>query len=383
MKILLGISSSIAAYKTPELVRKLLEAKHQVKVVLTENAKAFVTPLTLETLLPNGVFDTLMEPTMQHIHLAKWADIFLIAPASANTMAKLAHGHADDLISAIHLVTRASLVVAPAMNQAMWQHPVTQANVDILKNHGAQFWGPDCGIQACGDEGPGRMLEPIDIVKQLETLTTEPFLVGIKILITAGPTQEAIDPVRMLTNKSSGKMGYALAEMATAAGAEVTLITGPTALSLPYCHQVIQVKSAADMHTAVMSHLQDQHIFIAAAAVADYTLVPALQKIKKTGESITLTLTPTADIVAEVCQRPDKLFVVCFAAETEHVIENAKRKLIHKGADLIVANDISRTDIGFDSNDNEVMLISREHTKILIKASKHLIAKQILKELRP
>lgn len=378
-KLLLGITGSIAAYKTPELVRQLLDAGFEVKVVLTESAKAFVTPLTLEAVSKHPVSTVLLEPKMEHIELAKWADIILIAPATANILAKLAHGFADELLSAICLVSQASVLIAPAMNQAMWQHAATQENVACLKKRGTHFLGPDVGLQACGDNGPGRMLEPAAIVEQLSLCVSQPLLAGQQILITAGATREAIDPVRFISNRSSGKMGYALAEAATALGAEVTLISGPTLLNMPSCKKFIAVTTAAEMLAQVEAEVADQAIFISAAAVSDYQVEHAAdQKMKRNDKTLSLTLIPTIDILARVCQSQPRLFTVGFAAETENLVENAKSKLLRKGVDMIVANDVSRDDIGFDGDANEVTVFTRDKAIHLEKASKLRIVEQVL-----
>lgn len=379
-KILLGISGGIAAYKTPDLVRKLLEANFEVRVVITKYAAQFVSVLTLSTLLPNGVFETLFEPEMRHIKLAKWADAIVIAPATANIMAKLNNGFADDLLTCICLATTAPLFLAPAMNKEMWRHSTTQHNVKQLIKRGVIFLGPDFGAQACGDIGAGRMREPIDIVRDLSTLTRDPFLQNINILITAGATREAIDPARFISNKSSGKMGYALAQEAYLLGARVTLISGETHLDQPQCHQFVEVENAGDLQKAVTTEIANQDIFISVAAVSDFTVANALkQKIKRSKEILTLELVPTVDILATVCAQSIKPFTVGFAAETENVLENAKQKRMRKGADLIIANDVSRTDIGFDSNENAVSIISEKETIHLEKNSKQKIAQQLLK----
>ena len=340
--ILFGITGSIAAYKTPDLVRKLLEAGFSVKVILTESAKSFVSSLVLQTLVsPENVFETLLEPEMQHIRLAKWADIILIAPATANTLAKLAHGFTDDLLSAVSLVSHKRIILVPGMNQSMWQNAATLHNVEILKSRYAEFWGPDEGIQACGDTGPGRMLEPIEIVQRLleESQQKKPLL-GKKILITAGPTQEPIDPVRFISNRSSGKMGYALTKEAVMMGAEVTLISGPVALERLDFLRMISVKTAKEMAEAVEAEYQGNDIFIAAAAVADYEVESASpQKIKKTGESLEIKLKPTKDILLTLGQNVKRPYLVGFAAETENMIENAREKLHRKNLDMIIAND--------------------------------------------
>ncbi|HLD84215.1 MAG TPA: bifunctional phosphopantothenoylcysteine decarboxylase/phosphopantothenate--cysteine ligase CoaBC [Coxiellaceae bacterium] len=375
-KILLCISGGIAAYKTPELIRLLQEIDCEIKVIVTQHATAFVSLLTLQTLLPNHVYQTVIEPNMHHIQLAKWADYVLIAPATANTIAKLAHGISDDLLSTTYLATTASIFIAPAMNQAMWQHMATQENIAKLKQRGVIFIGPDIGTQACGDVGPGRMMEPADIVIQLFATR---FLNNKRVLITAGATQEPIDPVRYISNKSSGKMGYALVKAAFSAGAHVTLVSGKTSLEKPPCHQFISVMTAADMHHEVMHHVAGQDIFISVAAVSDYTVEnPKAQKIKHSDGTLTLTLKPTIDIVATVCAKKQKPFIVAFAAETENIIENAKQKRVKKRADLIVVNDVSQKEIGFDGDENMVTMISENDIVHLEKDTKENIARSLL-----
>ena len=377
--MLLGITGGIAAYKTPDLIRQLINAQYEVKVIVTKNALEFVSLLTLQTLLPNNVFEILIEPTMQHIQLAKWADIILIAPATANIIAKINYGIADDLLSTACLATVSPIFIAPAMNQAMWKNFATQNNVTELKKRGAVFLGPDDGIQACGDVGPGRMLEPLDIINQLENFTTKPFLKNIRILITAGATRENIDPVRFISNKSSGKMGYALATAATAAGAIVTVISGVTHLEKPMCEKLINVISAKEMLAAVEDEAMDHTIFISVAAISDFTVEKILdQKIKRKDQSLKLELIPTTDIVSLICTKKNKPFVVAFAAETESVIENAKQKRLKKGADMIVVNDVSQNDIGFDADENAVTIISKNEIIQLEKNSKKNIAQSIL-----
>lgn len=377
-KILLGISGGIAAYKTPDLARQLIASNYEVKIVTTKNAAEFVSMLTLKTLLPNRVFDTLIEPDMHHIQLAKWADIILIAPATANIIAKLTHGFADDLLSAICLATTARIIIAPAMNQHMWLHSATQQNTNQLIQRGVTFLGPAKGIQACGDNGPGRMLEPSEIVNALSHIT-KPFLNSTRILITAGATSEPIDPVRFITNKSSGKMGYALAHAAKAAGAYVTLISGETTITPPLCDQLIKASTAADMQRAVENQIDNHDIFISVAAVSDFTVVnPSKQKIKRNKETLTLTLTPTNDILSMIAKRNQKPFLVGFAAETGSVIENAKAKRLRKGIDMIIANDVSQSDIGFSSDDNAVTVITENHVTHLEKCAKDVLATQLL-----
>ncbi|MBI5447489.1 MAG: bifunctional phosphopantothenoylcysteine decarboxylase/phosphopantothenate--cysteine ligase CoaBC [Gammaproteobacteria bacterium] len=380
MHILLGITGSIAAYKAPELIRLLRQAGHEVKVVLTRAGKEFVTPLTLQAVCGEAVFEHLLDPTaeasMNHIHLARWADCLLIAPASAHFIAKLTHGFADDLLSTLCLAAQAPLFLAPAMNQAMWSHPATQENVRILVSRGVRFIGPDEGIQACGESGYGRMTEPANIVSHL--VLPPPFLRNQRILITAGPTQEAIDPVRYLSNRSSGKMGYALAQVASAAGAHVTLISGPTALSVPAACRCIHVKTAAQMQQAVEHELAQHTVFISAAAVSDYYLPqPETQKIKKQSQ-LNLSLEKTPDILGLACQRKNRPFCVGFAAETQDLVANAQKKLKDKQADLIIANDVSQTHIGFESDDNAVTIVSSTEAIVIPSAPKIKIAEEIL-----
>ncbi len=384
MNILLGITGSIAAYKTPLLIRQLREQGHTVKVVLTTAGKAFVTPLTLQALSGHPVYENLLDPdteaSMGHITLARWAHGVLIAPASANIMAKLAQGVADDLLTTLCLATQAPVIMAPAMNQAMWAPPATQANAQTLRARGVQFIGPEAGLQACGETGLGRMTDPAHLITCLNTFISPPFLRGERVLITGGPTQEPIDPVRFLSNRSSGKMAYALAHAARCAGAQVTLVSGPTTLTPPSQCRFIPVKTASDMLAAVEKEIATHTLFISAAAVADYCSVQvATEKIKKTGDTLTLTLTPTPDILARVCSRPVRPFCVGFAAETQSILLHAKEKKLKKGADLMVVNDVSRTDIGFEQADNAVAVITEKQIIHLEKASKTLIAQQLLK----
>ncbi len=383
-KVILGICGSIAAYKTPDLVRKLIEAGYQVKIVMTKAASAFVTPLSLQAVSMGEVYEELLDPTsdmaMDHIELARWADIILIAPATAHLLSQLANGLASDLLTTLCLASKATLFIAPAMNKLMWDHLAIQSNVQLLKNRGALFLGPARGEQACGDYGFGRFLEPIEIIETINSLFCNPTLVGKNILITAGPTQEAIDPVRYISNRSSGKMGYALAEAAALAGAQVTLITGPTSQPQPTCEKIIVVTTAAEMFAAVKEHISKQDIFIAAAAVADYTVTQiANKKIKSNEESFTLILQPTIDILAYVAKLHPKPLTVGFAAETDSLEEHARAKLNKKNADLIIANDVSCHDIGFDSDDNAVSIFSSQPTIHLAKASKREIASEIIK----
>ena len=378
---ILGITGGIAAYKTPELVRLLKKQGLEVRVVLSQGAKAFVTPLTLQAVSGHPVYSELLdcdfEAAMGHIELARWAQGILIAPLTANRLAALAVGMADDLLSTLCLATKAPLYVAPAMNQAMWHHPATQHNIQILKDRGVHILGPDFGEQACGDVGLGRMLEPGDIVSQLFA-KTHTSLKDKKVLITAGPTQEAIDPVRYLTNRSSGKMGFALAKAAKSFGAEVTLISGPVGLETPFGVNRINVTSAKEMLNAVMQHAKTADIFIGAAAVSDFSAPEILSQKLKKGGGFSLPLVLNPDIIATVAQEFPSLFCVGFAAETENLENNAKKKLIDKKIDLIALNDVAKPGIGFDSNDNALTVLSATHSHTLPKASKETISLQLM-----
>lgn len=386
-RILLGITGSIAAYKTPELIRKLKEQHHDIRVVLTSCGKAFVTPLTLQTVSQHKIYEELIdveaeaEAAMSHIDLARWPDCILIAPATAHVIAKLAHGFADDLLSTLCLASNTRLIIVPAMNQTMWFNRATQDNVNMLKERDCLFIGPGEGSQACGEFGLGRMLEPLEIVDSLSKVFIKPYLHNQRILITAGPTQECIDPVRYLSNRSSGKMGFALAQAAIEAGAEVTLISGPVALTPPRKLKFISVKTASEMLSAVEQEISQQTVFISTAAVADYQVVnPALHKIKKTNAPLTLQLKPTIDILNTVSQMnlEAKPLLVGFAAETEYTLKFAEEKRRSKNIDLMVVNDVSQVDIGFDSDKNEVTVLSSDVPIHLARAPKQLIAQQLL-----
>lgn len=378
-KIVMGITGGIAAYKIPELIRRFLDAGNEIKVIATDTALQFVSKLTLDTLLPNKVFTQLIEPDMQHIQLAKWADVILIAPATAHTIAKLAAGFADDLLTATCLASNASIVVAPAMNQAMWKNKTTQDNIALLKTRGVTMLGPDSGAQACGDTGPGRMCEPQAI---LDYFASKLPLSGLKILITAGATREAIDPVRFISNRSSGKMGYAISDCANRWGAQVTLISGITSIPPPDCYQNIRVENTKAMKESVLANVTDVDIFISVAAVSDYTVQQAPQKLKRQSHHLLLELVPTEDIVGLVCQLPNKPLVVGFSAETEHVLENAKAKKLKKGLDVMIANDVSQKDIGFDADDNAVNIIFDDEIIYCEKEAKDTIAEKILVALK-
>jgi len=356
--ILLGVSGGIAAYKSAELVRELVRAQANVRVVMTHSAKEFITPLTFQALSGNPVLiDEFEQPEaangMDHIALARWADAVLIAPASANTISKLTHGGADDLLSTSCLATNAPICLAPAMNQAMWSNRATQDNVALLKKRGLYIFGPAAGSQACGDVGEGRMFEPHQLLLSLSNLFNTGELTGINILITAGPTREAIDPVRYISNRSSGRMGYAIADAAHEAGANVKLISGPVTLPTPEDYEVVSVLTAEEMFNAVQGNITEQNIFISCAAVADYRPVSKQpEKIKKLHDGLTVEMVRNPDIIAEVAKLKTKPFIVGFAAETHDLEKYAIQKLERKRLDMIAGNDVSDPKIGFDSPEN-------------------------------
>ena len=388
MNILVGISGGIAAYKSPELVRRLRDRGFNVRVVMTNAATAFIGELSLQAVSGNPVHtkivDAEAEAAMGHIELARWADAIVIAPATANSIAQLAHGMADDLLSTLVLASSAPLFIAPAMNQQMWQHPATQANIHSMLDRGVIMIGPDSGDQACGDVGPGRMTEPDVIAAQVaeQLKQTAGPLVNQSVLITAGPTVEAIDPVRFLSNHSSGKMGYALAEMAAQAGADVTLISGPVNIEAPDGINLINVTSATDMQQTVMQHIESASVFIGCAAVADYRVAePAEQKIKKNDDQLVLTMVKNPDIITEVANHPAKPFCVGFAAETENTEAHGRQKLERKGLDMICINDVSDSSIGFNSDNNQLMILmaNSEICHTIEKSSKRDVAKQLIR----
>lgn len=385
-RIVLGVTGGIAAYKSAELIRRLKELGADVRAVMTAAAQEFITPLTLQALSGNPVHTTLLdteaEAAMGHIELARWGDLILVAPASADFLARMAHGHGNDLLTTLCLAARCPLAVAPAMNQAMWAARSNQDNVALLQQRGIHLFGPAEGEQACGDVGPGRMLEPTQLAQLTADLFPRQILTGTRVTITAGPTREAIDPVRYISNHSSGKMGYAIAEAARDAGAEVTLISGPVNLPTPERVTRIDVVSAQDMYAASMNALIQTDIFIATAAVADFRVENSHnQKIKKQHNSsgaMTLTLVENPDIVAAVAKHSPKPFTVGFAAETQDVENYARQKIQRKGLDMIVANDVSRTDIGFNSDQNAVTVIWPEGQQPLELASKAQIARDLV-----
>ena len=380
--VLLGVSGGIAAYKSAELVRRLREQGAVVRVVMTQGAQAFITPLTLQALSGMPVHTELLdrgdEAAMGHIELARWADVMLVAPASADLLARLAHGRADDLLTAICLATEAPLAVAPAMNRAMWQNPATRENIACLERRGIRRFGPAEGEQACGETGPGRMLEPEALVRQVTGLFQTGALAGCHVLVTAGPTREPVDPVRYLSNRSSGKMGFAIAAAAAEAGARVTLVSGPVNLPTPAGIDRIDVETAAQMHAAVMQRVASADICIAAAAVADYRPAQAAgQKLKKSAATMSLELERNPDIVAAVAALAGGPFTVGFAAETESTASNARGKLQAKSLDMIAANTVG-PGLGFDADDNELQVFWDAGSRRLPRARKTRLARELI-----
>lgn len=388
-KIVLGVSGGIAAYKTPELVRRLRDRGADVRVVVTEAAKAFVTPLSLQAVSGYPVSDSLLDPAaeaaMGHIELGKWADLVLLAPATADLIARITAGMANDLLSTICLATPATIAVAPAMNQQMYRAEVTQQNIATLAARGVLIWGPDSGSQACGDIGPGRMPDPLALVDLAEEHFSAPEhnLQHLNIMITAGPTRERLDPVRYITNDSSGKMGYAIARAAAARGANVTLVSGPVTLTTPPGVARVDVTTAQEMHDTVQAKIAGQHIFISCAAVADYRAATiADAKIKKQGDEITIKMVKNPDIVAAVAALTERRpYVVGFAAETNNVEEYARQKRASKKLDLICANDVSHSESGFNSDNNSLHLFWEEGDKVLPFAPKVRLGHLLLDEI--
>ena len=383
--ILIGITGGIAAYKIPELIRRLKDEGAQVRVILTKGGEAFVTPMTLQAVsgeeVHSELLDTQAEAGMGHIQLAKWADIVMIAPASANTLAKLAHGFADDLLSTVCLATAAPLLLAPAMNQQMWQHPAVKANMQRLSEQGVKAIGPESGSQACGDVGAGRMSEPHQIktfiIEQLQDSVSKP-LAGVRLTITAGPTREAIDPVRYISNHSSGKMGFALAQSAAKLGAEVTLIAGPVDLQTPTGVKRLDVESAQEMLEAALANPSD--IFIGCAAVADYRVANIAEHKNKEERSISapqLELIENPDILKTIAEQNPAPMCVGFAAETRDVETYAIDKLKRKKLALIIANDVSNSDIGFNSDNNAAVVLSADERVVFEQQSKTSLAHQL------
>ncbi|MET2953840.1 bifunctional phosphopantothenoylcysteine decarboxylase/phosphopantothenate--cysteine ligase CoaBC [Vibrio harveyi] len=388
-KILLGISGGIAAYKCAELTRRLIERGAQVQVVMTKAAKEFITPLTMQAVSGRPVSDSLLDPaaeaSMGHIELAKWADLVLLAPATADLIARMSAGMGNDLLTTLVLATDSPIAVSPAMNQQMYRNVATQENIATLARRGMHIWGPAAGEQACGDIGPGRMLEPMQLVGLCEQFFQPKLLAGKSVLITAGPTREAIDPVRYISNHSSGKMGFALANAAAQLGAKVTLISGPVSLNTPAGVERINVASAQEMHAAVTTHAPNHDAFISCAAVADYRPENvASQKLKKTenNDQMTINMVKNPDIVATVAnmteQRP---FTVGFAAETNDVANYARGKLVKKNLDMICANDVSVEGQGFNSNDNAITLFWSQGELALALESKEALSFKILEKM--
>lgn len=387
-RVLVGVTGGIAAYKSAELVRRLKDRGCDVRVVMSRAAEAFITPLTMQAVsgypVHRHLLDTDAESGMGHIELARWAELVVIAPATANFIAKLAHGQADDLLSTLALATEAEVAVAPAMNQQMWQHPSTADNLDLITRRGVRVIGPGSGDQACGEVGPGRMTEPHEIATILCGPSTERLLGGLKVLITAGPTWEAIDPVRGVTNHSSGKMGFALAQAASDCGAKVTLVSGPVHLETPENVDRIDVISARDMCQAVEQHAGTADIFIGVAAVADFRPVDiAQQKIKKSDDNdrMVIELVKNPDILARVAALENPPFTVGFAAETENVVENARVKLQKKRVSVVAANSVGGDRSAFGSDQNAVTLVHPDGEIDIPPGDKYAVAIQMLREI--
>ena len=381
-RVLLGVTGGIAAYKAAELVRRLRERQAEVQVVMTRGARRFVTPLTFQALsgrpVRSSLWDAEAEAAMEHIELARWAELVLVAPASADFLARLAAGRADDLLATVCLATEAPLWVAPAMNRLMWANAATAANIARLAERGVRVLGPADGDQACGETGPGRMLEPDELAAAVYAAEASGPLAGLKVVISAGPTREAIDPVRFISNRSSGKMGFAVAAAARAAGAEVTLIAGPVALPTPPGVRRIDVESAAQMHAAVRAAVAGAQIYIGAAAVADYTPTRcATQKIKKTADCLELSLQKAPDILAAVAALEPPPFTVGFAAETTDIERHARDKLARKRLDLIAANEVG-ADLAFDREDNALLVLWPGGRRELAQKAKSELAREFI-----
>ena len=389
MKVALGVCGGIAAYKAAEIVRLLQDRGIRVQVIMTDSAQEFVRPLTFAALsgekVITGMFsreagaDANIDSAIEHIAVAQSIDALVVAPATADVVAKFAQGIANDFLTTLYLATTAPVVVAPAMNVNMWEHPATQENLSILRKRGVKVVEPGSGYLACGMTGPGRLAEnEVIVAAALEALGSSQDLAGETVLITAGPTREKIDPVRYLSNRSSGRMGYALAEAALRRGARVLLVTGPTSLKPPSAAEVVQIQSAAEMSDAVLRLLPEASIVIKAAAVADYTVTnPPDQKVKRSGP-LKLELTPTADILAEIARRKQGQMVIGFAAETENVVENARKKLASKSVDAIVVNDVSKEGVGFDTDRNAVTILTSSEAIAVPETTKWDVAQRVL-----
>ncbi|HEC05590.1 MAG TPA: bifunctional phosphopantothenoylcysteine decarboxylase/phosphopantothenate--cysteine ligase CoaBC [Thiolapillus brandeum] len=380
--ILLGVTGGIAAYKSVELARLLLKAGARVRVVMTEAATRFVSPLTFQAVTGSPVrcslFDEEHEAAMGHIELARWADQMVIAPASADFMARMALGLANDLLTTLCLASASSIAIAPAMNQRMWQHPAVQHNLSLLEERGVRVLGPESGEQACGDTGPGRMLEPADMLAALDSASGAGLFAGKKVLITAGPTHEAIDPVRFIGNRSSGKMGYALARAFRRGGADVLLVSGPVSLPAPPGVNRVNVQTALQMHKAVFENIHSVDIFVGCAAVADYRPEnPQQQKIKKLSDRMDISLVRNPDILAEVATLEEGPYTLGFAAETQNLVENARAKLLAKQVDMLAANSVA-DGMGFESDENTLLVIWPEGEKHLPVQDKQQLAESLL-----
>ncbi len=385
-RVLLGVTGGVAAYKSPDLVRRLREAGAEVRVVMTDAAGEFITELTLQAVsgapVLRKLLDTEAEAAMSHIQLARWADAVLIAPASADFLARLAHGRGDDLLTTLCLASAAPLAVAPAMNQQMWRNAATQANVASLQKRGVHIFGPGEGSQACGDVGPGRLLEPNELALLTANLFETGALDGLRVVVTAGPTWEALDPVRGLTNHSSGKMGYAVAEAARDAGARVTLVSGPVSLPAPERLEIVPVVSAQQMFDAALVAARAADIFIGVAAVADYRpATTSPQKIKKSAETLTLELVRNPDILAAVAALKPAPFTVGFAAETGDLEAAARAKLAAKNVDLVCANLVGGSEGGFGADDNRLLLVDRDGSTELPLAPKSRLARELIQHI--
>ena len=382
-KIILGVTGGIAAYKSPDLVRRLMEHGADVQVVMSRGAQQFVTALTFQAVsgkpVRTDLWDEAAEAAMGHIELARWADEIVVAPATAEFIARLAHGFADDLLSTLCLATTAQITLAPAMNRQMWASPATQANVRLLRERGIRLLGPDAGEQACGEVGVGRMVEPLRIAEEIFTTRGAPgVLAGMKVVVTAGPTRERIDPVRFISNRSSGKMGFAVAQAAREAGADVVLVSGPVQIPTPTGIERVDVESAEQMLNAVQQHIGTADIFIAAAAVSDYRCHQvASEKIKKTSDTMTLSLGRAPDVLATIGRRESPPFLVGFAAETENVERNALAKLSGKNLDMIAANKVG-DGLGFDKDDNALTVYWNGGQKELVLTNKLALARQLV-----
>ncbi|KPV40991.1 phosphopantothenoylcysteine decarboxylase [Thiohalorhabdus denitrificans] len=386
-RVLLAVTGSIAAYKAPELVRRLREAGAEVRVVLSEGGAHFVTPMALQAVSGAPVRTALLDPAeesaMDHIALARWADALLVAPASADTLARLVQGRADDLLGAVHLATTAPVLAAPAMNHRMWAHPATRRNAEQLEADGVTLLGPAAGDQACGEEGPGRMLEPAELVAHLRIRLAVKPLAGKRVVITAGPTREPLDPVRFVSNRSSGKMGYALAATAAELGAAVTLVSGPTALPDPVAVDTVRVETAEEMLDAVQERAADADLFVGCAAVSDHKPAERLDRKRKGKGGFALELTPNPDILAAVAALDNGPVTLGFAAETHDALAHGREKRAAKGADWLAVNDVTEADAGFEADTNRVTLLGPDGEETLPFGTKHEVARALLARIAP